>query len=136
MISQNRKTAEKKGHSQGNGPPFLSRETPADRRLHSAGHFAGTQAAGAGVHTLGSPVDNSLHTLDVGLPSPVRTTVGVRDLDAERHILTAEITFCHICTSLQETRFFQNYNGRNYSRFPRKMQVIFSKDCLFFKSRV
>ena len=96
MISQNRKTAEKKGHSQGNGPPFLSRETPADRRLHSAGHFAGTQAAGAGVHTLGSPVDNSLHTLDVGLPSPVRTTVGVRDLDAERHILTAIFAFCHV----------------------------------------
>ena len=72
--------------------------------LDSAGHFAGTQAAGAGVHALGSAVDNSLNALDVGLPSPVGTTMGVGNLNAKGHVLAAEITFCHksICTPLKE----------------------------------
>ena len=67
-------------------------------------YFAGTQAAGAGVHALGSAVDNSLNALDVGLPSPVGTTMGVGNLNAKGHVLAAEITFCHksICTSLKE----------------------------------
>ncbi len=85
-----------------NGPLFLSRGCPfSETSLDSASHFAGTQATGAGVHALGSAVDDSLNTLDVGLPSPVGTTMGVGNLDAKGHVLAAEITFCHICTSLK-----------------------------------
>lgn len=85
----------------GMAPHFLSRGDPVRQSLDSSSHFAGTQATGAGVHALGSAVDDSLHTLDVGLPSPVGTTMGVGNLNAKGHVLAAEITFCHICTSLK-----------------------------------
>lgn len=68
---------------------------------NSTGHFAGTQATGAGVHTLRGTVYNSLNALDVRLPSPVGATVRVGYSDTERNILAAEFTFCHICTSLK-----------------------------------
>ena len=42
-----------------------------------------------------STVDDSLDTLNVGLPSTVGTTVGVGDLDTEGNALTAIITLSH-----------------------------------------
>ena len=82
-------------------PYFSAFECFWDNCLDSSGHFAGTQATGAGVHALGSSIDDRLHALDVGLPSPVGTTVGVGNFDAKGNILAAEITFCHNCTSLK-----------------------------------
>ena len=82
-------------------PYFSAFECFWDNCLDSSGHFAGTQATGAGVHALGSAVDNRLHPLDVGLPGTVGATVRVRNLNAEGNVLAAEITFCHICTSLK-----------------------------------
>ena len=102
MISQNRKTAEKKGHSLGNGPPFLSRETPADRRLHSAGHFAGTQAAGAGVNALRAAVHDRLDAPNVRLPGSVRPSMGMGHLNAKSNILATNFTLCHVCTSFED----------------------------------
>lgn len=47
------------------------------------------------MNSLGSAVDDSLNLYDVGLPSSVGASVGVRYLDTEGNALTANITFCH-----------------------------------------
>ena len=64
-------------------------------RLDSARYLTGTQAAGAGVDITGRPVHYRFHSSHVGLPSSVRTSVRMRNLDTESNILATNITFCH-----------------------------------------
>ena len=63
--------------------------------LHRAGDLSGTQAAGAGVHTLGGTINDRLNTTDVGLPATVGPSVRVGHTNAESNTLTAVITLCH-----------------------------------------
>ena len=42
-----------------------------------------------------SPIDNSLDTLHIGLPSTIGTSVGVGNLNAEGHALATIITLSH-----------------------------------------
>lgn len=63
--------------------------------LYCSGNLPGTQTTGAGVNVGRSAIDDRLDTLDVGLPGPVRTPMGVRNLDSENNTLTAEIAFSH-----------------------------------------
>ena len=63
--------------------------------LHRAGDLSGTQAAGAGVHTLGGAVYDRLNAANVGLPGTVRPSVRVRHTDTEGNTLAAVITLCH-----------------------------------------
>ena len=65
------------------------------RESDGAFHFVGTEASGTGVHMARSPIDNSLDTLYVGLPSTIGTSVGVGNLDTEGNALTTIITLCH-----------------------------------------
>ena len=64
--------------------------------LYCAGNLTRTQATGAGVNTLRRSVHNCLDTLNVGFPSPVGTSVRVRNANAEGNVLTAEIALCHL----------------------------------------
>ena len=41
------------------------------------------------------PVDHGFDALDVRLPHPVRTAMGMRYLNAEGDTLSAEIALCH-----------------------------------------
>ena len=63
--------------------------------LHRTGDLSGTQAAGAGVHSLGGPVNDRLYTTDIGLPAAVGPSVRVGHTDTEGNALAAEFTFCH-----------------------------------------
>ena len=63
--------------------------------LHRAGDLSGTQAAGAGVHTLGGTVNDRLNAADVGLPAAVGTSVGVGHTDTEGHGLATIFPLCH-----------------------------------------
>ena len=65
-------------------------------KSHSTGDLAGTEAAGAHIHVLGSAVYHSLDALDVGLPGTVGAAVGVGHLDTEVHALATELTFGHL----------------------------------------
>ena len=58
-------------------------------------NLVGTEASGTSVHMARSTVDNSLDTLDIGLPSTVGTSVGVGDLDTKGNTLTTIITLRH-----------------------------------------
>ena len=43
----------------------------------------------------GRTVDDRLHTLDIGFPRAIGTPMRVRDLDAERNALIAELALSH-----------------------------------------
>ena len=64
-------------------------------RSHSASDLSGTQAAGAGVHTLGGTVNDRLNAADVGLPAAVGTSVGVGHTDTKGNGLATIFTLCH-----------------------------------------
>ena len=65
-------------------------------RSDGSGHLAGTKAAGAGVNALGGTVDDRLHSLHIGFPGSVGTSVRMGNLDAECNIFAAVITLCHV----------------------------------------
>lgn len=60
-----------------------------------SGDLTGTQTPGTNIHMAGRSVDDRLHTLHIGLPHPIGTPVRVRDLDAERNALIAELALSH-----------------------------------------
>ena len=66
-----------------------------DHMLDSSGNFTGTQTPGTNVHMARGTINDSLHTLDVGFPSPVGASVGVGNLNPEGNALVAELTFSH-----------------------------------------
>ena len=103
--------------------------------LHRSGNLTGTQAASACVNALRSAVDDSLNTLDVGLPGTIRTPVRVGHSNAERNVLAAEFTLCHIRTSLEIGGLFVS-NNPNYNRPAAKKQVFFEKNCVFSANRL
>ena len=43
----------------------------------------------------GGTIDDRLHTLHIGLPGTIGTPMRVRDLNAERNALIAELALCH-----------------------------------------
>ena len=60
-----------------------------------SGDLTGTQTPGTNIHMAGRSVDDRLHTLHIGLPSPIGTPMRVGDLDAERNALIAELALSH-----------------------------------------
>ena len=94
-------------------------------RLDRAGNFTGTQTPGTNVHMARGTINDSLHTLDVGFPSPVGASVGVGNLNPEGNALVAELTFSHplhllaVRTWLDAHISHDEYNSMS----PCKMQV-------------
>ena len=43
----------------------------------------------------GRTIDDCLHTLNIGLPGTIGTSVGMGNLDTEGHALVAEFALCH-----------------------------------------
>ena len=64
-------------------------------QLDSAGNFTGTQAPGTNIHMARRTIDESLDTLDIGLPGTIGTSVRMGNLDAEGHALVAKFAFSH-----------------------------------------
>ena len=65
------------------------------RELDGPLNLVGTEASGTSVHMARSSIDNSLDTLDIGLPGTIGTSVGVGHLDTEGNALATIITLCH-----------------------------------------
>ena len=64
-------------------------------RLDCTGHIAGAETPCTDVYMARSTIDNCLNTLHIGLPHPIGTPMRVRDLDAERNALIAELALSH-----------------------------------------
>ena len=69
-------------------------------KLHSAGDLSAAEAAGANVNVRGRTVYDGLDALHIGLPCTIGASVGMADLDTERHILVTKLTFCHLLKHL------------------------------------
>ena len=106
--------------------------------LHRAGDLSGTQAAGAGVHTLGGTVNDRLNAADVGLPAAVGTSVGVGHTDTKGNSLATIFTLCHCSAppfvtptsgrtkhSLCEDRVSPQSNGNILSDIAEKIKCFF-----------
>ena len=96
--------------------------------LDRALNLVRTQASRTDVDMARSTVNNRLDALDVGLPCSVRTSMGMGNLDAERHALAADIAFCHQLHLLAigksitwRSESADQYNSRCFS----KMQAHF-----------
>ena len=57
--------------------------------------LTGTHTPGTNIYMAGGTIDDCLHTLHIGLPSPIGTPVRVRNLNAERNALIAELALSH-----------------------------------------
>ena len=57
----------------------------------------------------GGTVDNSLHTLDIGLPGTIGTPMRVRDSDTKGNALIAELALSHPL-HLLAVAYFRAYN--------------------------
>ena len=101
-------------------------EPPGEKKLlnldksDSAGNFTGTQAGGT--------INNSLHALDVGLPSTIGTSVGVGYFDTKANTFSAEITFGHSGTSFVLSESQRSY----YIKHSRKKQVFIGNFSNYF----
>ena len=71
--------------------------------LDRSGDFTGTHTPGTNIHMAGGPVNDRLHTLHIGLPSPVGAAMRVGHLNAEHDALVTKFTFSH---SLEPPRWF------------------------------
>ena len=104
----------------------------AAMQLNGASNLTGTQAAGAGVNTFWSAVYDSSYTLHIWFPSSVRTSVGVGNLNAERHVLATNFTFCHLSAPPYKVKFSLQQN--HSIKFRGRMQVFFQiSSNIFFK---
>ena len=77
-----------KSPAQKSGASFVS-------QLDSAGNFTGTQAPGTNIYMARRTIDDRLHTLYVGLPGTIGTSMGVGNLDTEGHALVAKLALSH-----------------------------------------
>ena len=64
-------------------------------QLDRSGDLTGTHTPGTNIHMAGGTVDDCLHTLHVGLPGTIGTTMRVGDLNAESNALIAELALSH-----------------------------------------
>ena len=58
----------------------------------------------------GGTVNDRLHTFHIGFPSPIGTPMRVRDLNAERNALIAELALCHPL-HLLAVAYFHTFSG-------------------------
>ena len=122
---------------------------PFSERSHSASDLSGTQAAGAGVHTLGGTVNDRLHAADVGFPAAIGTSVGVGHTDTKGNGLATIFTLCHCSAppfvtptngrakhSLREDRISPHSNGGIVADIAEKIKCFFKvcKNILFWQN--
>ena len=79
--------------------------------LDSALDLVGTEASSTDVHMARRTVDDSLHTLHIGLPHTVRTSMGVRNLDTKRNTLAANITLSHTTNTSLSAAYISKHTG-------------------------
>ena len=97
-------------------------------KLDRSGDFTGTHTPGTNIHMAGRTVDECLHTLHVGLPRTIGTSVGVGNFDAEGHALIAKLALCHPLHLLAVAYFHAHHRHIGYdNRKLSKKQEEFSK---------
>lgn len=85
----------------------------------------------------GGTLDDCFHALDVGLPGSVGTSVGVRNLNAKRNTLAANIALCQLL-HLQSLKTFWSASHEaaiyNSISFPELQEKILEKSDFFWRA--
>ena len=79
-------------------------------QLDRSGDLTGTHTPGTNIHMAGGTVDDCLHTLYVGLPGTIGTTMRVGNLDTEGYALIAKLALSHPLHLLAVKHFYVNLN--------------------------
>ena len=80
-------------------------------KLDRSGDLTGTHTPGTNIHMAGGTIDDCLHTLHVGLPGTIGTTMRVRNLDTEGYALIAKLALSHPLHLLAVAYFHAIRNG-------------------------
>jgi hypothetical protein len=64
-------------------------------QLDRSGDLTGTHTPGTNIHMAGRTIDDCLHTLHVGLPGTIGTTMRVRNANTKGHALIAKLALSH-----------------------------------------
>ena len=79
-------------------------------------NLAGAKALRTDIHFFLVAADLNAHSLDVGIPDPVGSSVRMADIISEMSTFSANLTLCHDNTS-NDLYYFGNYPGRSM-KFP------------------
>ena len=60
-----------------------------------SGDLTGTHTPGTNIHMAGGTIDDCLHTLHVGLPGTIGTTMRVRNANTKGNALVAKLALSH-----------------------------------------
>ena len=63
--------------------------------LDRSGDLTGTHTPGTNIHMAGGTIDDCLHTLHVGLPGTIGTTMRVRNANTKGNALIAKLALSH-----------------------------------------
>ena len=99
-------------------------------------NLIGTEASGTSVHMARSTIHNGLDPLDIGLPGPVGTSVGVGDLNTKGNALATIITLRHSLHLLSEIIKSNCAPNRRLDMIPdilKKSKCFFGKFFVFSK---
>ena len=64
-------------------------------QLDRSGDLTGTHTPGTNIHMAGRTIDDCLHTLHVGLPGTIGTTMRVRNANTKGNALIAKLALSH-----------------------------------------
>ena len=64
-------------------------------QLDRSGDLTGTHTPGTNIHMAGGTIDDCLHTLHVGLPGTIGTTMRVRNANTKGNALIAKLALSH-----------------------------------------
>ena len=64
-------------------------------QLDRSGDLTGTHTPGTNIHMAGGTIDDCLHTLHVGLPGTIGTTMRVRNANTKGNALVAKLALSH-----------------------------------------
>ena len=107
------------------------------QKSDGAFNLIGTEASCTDVDMAGRTIDDCFHALYIGLPSSVGASVRVRDFNAERNALAANIALCQLL-HLQSLRKSSKTRRRNtplhiLAEFSRKSKRKNAKNKIFLR---
>ena len=97
-------------------------------QLDRSGDLTGTHTPGTNIHMAGGTIDDCLHTLHVGLPGTIGTTMRVRNADTKGNALIAKLALSHPLHLLAVAYFRAFHTGtadiiaENFLKCKRKFQ--------------
>ena len=104
-------------------------------QLDRSGDLTGTHTPGTNIHMAGGTIDDCLHTLHVGLPGTIGTTMRVRNANTKGNALVAKLALSHPLHLLAVAYFYAVFIGTADIITEKEMECknFFQKNRCFFR---